>query len=675
MATETLQIIINSKASGQGSEKASKELRNLKEAAKVAALGFVALKTAQETWKFAEFGAGVQRQAAALDGLAKSAGSSGRETTAAIQGASDYTIDRMTAMGAASKAMMLDVAETPEQFERLTKVASSLGRAMGQDAAKSIDDFVTAAGRQSMQIADNLGLTIKAEVAYERYAKANGKLATELTTTEKKQAFLNEMLVEGERKMADLGETTLDAAGKMEQASAGWADAKASLGSLFASFAEWSGVLDAVSSWAQDTAGATDAIEQHGFSIGAWAKAVGVYVTTLDRTAALETFTQQIEENTAAVTELGPPMEIASVAMNRTADAAILVADATGNSQEVFDQYNVAIASVIEQNDLAAISTVALREAEEEAAIVAGELAQKTTDLQESLKGASAAKIASTAISQLDALLDSGAITAGEYNTAVTETQLAFGLADEASINLTNRLLALNERFGAGTVSASEYDAEMARLIEINNMENLQLEKFGGLLSTTTAATTTVSATTAEYGAQVDLLGTSAQTSASFLEEQRAALAEVDQAALAAEAKFRQFRQAIDEIQSEKTVTIRIREIRETVRQYSPGATVPDITMAGGGVVAQDALALIGEDGPELVNLPAGSQVFDAAETARIMQRAMGGSPRALPSSGLGGGSQVWQQTFIINAAGMDARELADEIKKSQRVQGVRQVA
>lgn len=58
----------------------------------------------------------------------------------------------MTAMSAANKAMMLDVAKSPEAFSRLAKVATALGRAMGQDAATSIEDFTVAAGRQSMHI-------------------------------------------------------------------------------------------------------------------------------------------------------------------------------------------------------------------------------------------------------------------------------------------------------------------------------------------------------------------------------------------------------------------------------------------------------------------------------------------------------------------------------------------
>lgn len=171
-----------------------------------------------------KLGATVERQTTALDNLAASAGTSGAAIVAAIQEASNFTIDRMTAMQVANRAMMLDVAKTPEQFERLTRVAVRLGQAMGLDAATAINDFVTAAGRQSVMIADNLGLTVKIGDATEMYAEKLGKAVDELTDAERKQAFLNAMLESGEVKVAELGEATGDTAGDIETLTAGLSD-------------------------------------------------------------------------------------------------------------------------------------------------------------------------------------------------------------------------------------------------------------------------------------------------------------------------------------------------------------------------------------------------------------------------------------------------------------------
>jgi len=168
------------------------------------------------TIELLKLGADANRQATALKNLALDVGTSSEEIIASIQEASGYTIDRMTAMAAANKALVMDVATTPEQFERLTKVAVALGRAMGVDAVQSIDDFVTAGARQSKMIADNLGLTVGVEQANIKYARALGKTVEELTDAERKQAFLNEMLVQGEAKLGALGTSTDDLASGFE---------------------------------------------------------------------------------------------------------------------------------------------------------------------------------------------------------------------------------------------------------------------------------------------------------------------------------------------------------------------------------------------------------------------------------------------------------------------------
>jgi hypothetical protein len=228
--SETLNIIVNMIMKGDGAKKAVKGLDSLVKAAKAFAGAAVVGQVVKYTAELTKLGATAQRQATSLDNLAASVGSSGDDITSAIRGASDYTIDRMTAMQAANRALVMDVAKTPEEFERLTRVATALGRAMGQDATKSIDDFVTASARQSQMIADNLGLTVTVGQATERYAKQIGKAADQLTDAEKKQAFLNMMLEEGEKKMAALGDATLDNAGKLEQATATWETFKTLIG-------------------------------------------------------------------------------------------------------------------------------------------------------------------------------------------------------------------------------------------------------------------------------------------------------------------------------------------------------------------------------------------------------------------------------------------------------------
>jgi len=200
------------------------------------------------TIELAKFGAEVEQQKIATNALAESFGTSGNAIVSAIQEASQYTISQMGAMQSANRAMILDVANTPEMFARLTKVATTLGKAMGQDAAKSIDDFVVAAGRQSKQIADNLGLMVSAEDANVRYAASIGKTADQLTDAEKKQAFLTEMLRQGEAKMSALGEASDTASVKIAKVTAALEDAKAGVSEvLVESLSEAVGGVDELS--------------------------------------------------------------------------------------------------------------------------------------------------------------------------------------------------------------------------------------------------------------------------------------------------------------------------------------------------------------------------------------------------------------------------------------------
>lgn len=180
----------------------------------------------------------------ATDVLGQRFGTSGVAITQSIQQASGYTIDQMAAMQAANQAMLLGVAKSPQEFERLTKVAVSLGRAMGQDSAKSIEDLTTGIGRQSRLILDNLGIIVDTEKAYEKYAKSVGKTASQLTDAEKQQAFLNETLEQGEKKIAGMGEKSLDTAGKVERLNARWADFQVEFGRAISSMGEGTGALD-----------------------------------------------------------------------------------------------------------------------------------------------------------------------------------------------------------------------------------------------------------------------------------------------------------------------------------------------------------------------------------------------------------------------------------------------
>lgn len=112
-------------------------------------------------------------------------------------------------MTSANKAMLLGLPVTAASMGELARTATILGKAMGQDATKSIDDLITALGRSSPPILDNLGLTVKVGEANEAYAAKMKIVGRELTEAEKKTAFYEAAMVAAKKKTAELGDQAM----------------------------------------------------------------------------------------------------------------------------------------------------------------------------------------------------------------------------------------------------------------------------------------------------------------------------------------------------------------------------------------------------------------------------------------------------------------------------------
>jgi hypothetical protein len=127
----------------------------------------------------------------------------------ALQGGTRGLVANFDLIESANKAMLLGLPVTTESMGDLAKAATTLGKAMGLDATQSLNDLITALGRSSPLILDNLGLTVKVEEANQQYAASLGKTADQLTEAEKKTAFYEAAMSAAKRKTAELGEQTL----------------------------------------------------------------------------------------------------------------------------------------------------------------------------------------------------------------------------------------------------------------------------------------------------------------------------------------------------------------------------------------------------------------------------------------------------------------------------------
>lgn len=143
-----------------------------------------------------------------FDTLVRTMGQDGTKMLSNMTTATKGMVSNYDLMLSANKAMLLGLPVTSESMGELAAAATTLGRAMGQDATKSVDDLITALGRSSPMILDNLGLSVKVGEANEAYAAKLHKTAEQLTDAEKKMAFYEAAMEAARKKTAELGEQT-----------------------------------------------------------------------------------------------------------------------------------------------------------------------------------------------------------------------------------------------------------------------------------------------------------------------------------------------------------------------------------------------------------------------------------------------------------------------------------
>ncbi len=375
-----VNILIKAKDSTSGpSKKAAKGLDSLANKAKLVAAGYLALKAAQKSIEFVKFGARVDRAATALDNLAKGAGTSGDAIIKSIQEASGFTIDRMSAMEAANKALLLEVVKTPEEFSELTRNAVLLGRAMGIDAAASVDKFTRAAGRQSKLIADDLGLKvdlIKVQEETNRLMEADASLTEDAA---KARGFFNVMMEEAERKTAVLNDEQADAATQIEMLTASWKTLTQNLGEGTAEFLAEKGAIEGASEAIRTQTEMLGLLEQASKRAGGTRVAMGRGVQATIIQAITTTRTWQKDED-----ELRATLEETNIVIKDVTKATIA---ASGANWDYGDSTDDAESGVADLGISLGKGSVAYREIARAAEIAARETAAAN---REFLIGASA---------------------------------------------------------------------------------------------------------------------------------------------------------------------------------------------------------------------------------------------------------------------------------------------
>ena len=133
------------------------------------------------------------------------------QTMEALQEATNGTMNRFDLFQQANNAMILGVAKNSDEMAKMFDTAQRLGAALGKDTRQSVESLITGIGRQSRLMLDNIGIIVKTEDAYKRYAAELKKNVDALTDSERKQAFLNATLEAAEEKLGRAGAEVLSA--------------------------------------------------------------------------------------------------------------------------------------------------------------------------------------------------------------------------------------------------------------------------------------------------------------------------------------------------------------------------------------------------------------------------------------------------------------------------------
>tara|TARA_R100001082_G_scaffold70991_1_gene40439 strand:- start:5819 stop:8146 length:2328 start_codon:yes stop_codon:yes gene_type:complete len=148
-------------------------------------------------------------------GLVRSIGGSA-DSLDKLKKATDNTVSSADLLREANNAMMLGVVKSDEEMAQLFDTAQRLGQALGVDTKDAINSIVTGMGRQSKLMLDNLGIVIKADDAYERYAQKIKVSKDELTDLQKKEAFNQEVLRVSKNMVEQLGIETFSTQQKLQ---------------------------------------------------------------------------------------------------------------------------------------------------------------------------------------------------------------------------------------------------------------------------------------------------------------------------------------------------------------------------------------------------------------------------------------------------------------------------
>ncbi|MBN2389887.1 MAG: hypothetical protein JXR84_04145 [Anaerolineae bacterium] len=462
-----------------GSNNAKGSLTDLKSGLDMVSGALGKLKEAGvAAFEFAEAGAKVAQTRKNFDDLGMSIGTLRNAVGGTV---SDMTLmsGTLTLTAGASATMQKAYKDAVPELLSMAKAASKLNPTLG-DTAFMYQSLSTAAKKQSTMIADNLGIVVKQETAYQNYAKSVNKSVESLSAEEKQLAFLNELMRQGnvlvdqaggnvasltdnyDRMRANL-ENATDGLKQQAEVAGGVVDV---LATLTGRYAEW-----------YEAANAT------GRSVISWNS--GIEATRLVLTG-----------TNAAIQEYNANLAVQGRTMGTARDALVAyaatyeeeVTPQAFSSMDAMNQYNMAIQMQSEATAKAAAEQIALAEAERAVEEAGAAAATASLQFAAGLGEMGAQAFVNLQLETLNGLYKEGEIDLHTYRSAQLELMKQSGMLTQSELNAMNQMNGLNGSLADGSIRASEYAARVLTLHEnINKLQDktirIKIETEGGIPS------------------------------------------------------------------------------------------------------------------------------------------------------------------------------------------------
>jgi len=174
MASSVLDILLRTLKSGMGVTEVKRELTDLERETgnaekttkgfniaqmAMSATAVTAVRTiARETLEMFELGAGSTRATTALQAFAGGSAEAEQALDGVLR-ASDGAISRMSAAANAARLFSMGLASNAQEAEQLTKIAITLGTAMGRGPQEAFEEFTLLLANQSIQRLDTFGIS------------------------------------------------------------------------------------------------------------------------------------------------------------------------------------------------------------------------------------------------------------------------------------------------------------------------------------------------------------------------------------------------------------------------------------------------------------------------------------------------------------------------------------